>query len=178
MKIFLYLLHVCYGAPQSLGLGVESKILDRLLYGLPEFADWMANNEHVLWWIAASSLLIFVGSLILIPWLIVRIPADYFVEGGEQRSSLSSVMGPHPFAIALLKVLRNIVGIVFIIVGVFLLVLPGQGLLTIFLGVVISDFPGKRRAVNWLVAQRSVHRPINWLRQRAGKKPLTPPNLK
>lgn len=151
---------------------MEGAILDNVLQELPEFVDWLTNNEELLWWLAASSLLVFVASLMLVPWLIVRIPADYFL-GEDKRRSILRITGTHPFIAALLKVLRNILGIVFVVLGLLLLVLPGQGLLTILIGLAIADFPGKRRVVNWLVAHRSVHRPLNWLRQRAGKKPLT-----
>lgn len=157
-------------------LSVEGTIFNDLLDGVATLVNWASNNEPLLWWLAASSLIVFLASLILVPWLIVRMPVDYFVKANQSRSSLASILGLHPFAIALVRILRNIVGITFLILGLLLLVLPGQGLLTIFLGVLISDFPGKRRAVNWLVAKPSVCRPINWLRRRAGKPAIHPPN--
>ncbi|MEX1033407.1 MAG: PGPGW domain-containing protein [Cellvibrionaceae bacterium] len=132
----------------------------------------MASNEYFLWWVAASSVVVFLASLVVIPWLIVRIPADYFMRAMKHRSTL---VGYNPIFVILLKVLRNVVAAVFIIVGLLLLVLPGQGLLTLFLGLVIADFPGKRRAVNWLVARRGIHRSINWLRRRAGRNPINLP---
>lgn len=153
-------------------------ILDGFLNRIPELAAWVENNEQLLWWLAASSLIVFIASLILVPWLIVRIPADYFVKDDQSRSSLRSLLGPRPLVIALVRVLRNVIGISFVILGLLLLVLPGQGLLMIFLGIVISDFPGKRRTVNWLVAQPSICRPINWLRRRAGKVPIHPPSAR
>lgn len=137
-----------------------------------QFADWVANNEALVGWLAASSLLIFVGSLLLIPWLIVRIPADYFVRDKSRRSMLR---GYNPLLISVLRVLRNLLASIFVAVGVVLLILPGQGLLTIFLGVVVADFPGKHRLVNWLVAQPGICRPLNWLRHRAGKEPIQSP---
>lgn len=154
---------------------MEGTIFNSFLEGIATLVDWASNNEQLLWWLAVSSLIVFLASLILVPWLIVRIPVDYFVKDNQSRSSLAIILGPHPVAIALVRILRNIVGITFIVLGLLLLVLPGQGLLTIFLGVLVSDFPGKRRAVNRLVAKPSVYRPINWLRRRAGKSPIDPP---
>jgi hypothetical protein len=140
-----------------------------------EIVEWLSVNESVLWWVAASSVLVLLASVVIIPWLIVRIPADYFVGGEERRSSLA---GYHPLLVSLLRMLRNVLASIFVAVGVVLLFLPGQGLLTLFLGVIIADFPGKHRAVNWLVTQHSVHGPINWLRKRAGKKPLIIPCIR
>lgn len=156
-------------------LSVEGTIFNDFLDGVATLVNWASNNEQLLWWLAASSLIVFFASLILVPWLIIHISADYFVKDARSRSSLHIILGPHPLAIALVRVLRNIVGIIFVVLGLLLLVLPGQGLLTIFLGVLIADFPGKRRAVNWLVAKPSIHRSINWLRRRAGKTPIDPP---
>lgn len=123
---------------------------------------------------ALASLFVFVVSLSLIPWLIVRIPPDYFVRPPGHRSSLS---GYNPLVVAVLRIARNVLAIILILIGLLLLVLPGQGLLTIFLGLVISDFPGKHRLVNWLVAHPSICRPMNWLRRRAHREPIVPPEL-
>jgi hypothetical protein len=56
--------------------------------------------------------------------------------------------------------------------GVAMLVLPGQGLLTLLMGFLLVDFPGKYRLERWLFARPIVRRPINWLRHRAGRVPL------
>ena len=47
-----------------------------------------------------------------------------------------------------------------------------QGLLTILIGIMLTDFPGKYKLERWLVRKRPVLTSINWLRQRAGKSPL------
>ncbi|GAB1258289.1 hypothetical protein NBRC116494_27910 [Aurantivibrio plasticivorans] len=115
------------------------------------------------------SIALFVVTLLLVPWLIIRIPADYFMLPGASRSAL---VGNHPLLQLLFKLLRNLLGLCLVLVGAVLLFLPGQGLLTILLGIVVSDFPGKHRFVTWLVKKPSVRRPMNWLRQRADKEPI------
>lgn len=45
---------------------------------------------------------------------------------------------------------KNVFGFVLIVAGIVMLVTPGQGLLTIFLGLAIADWPGKRRFFRWL----------------------------
>ena len=136
----------------------------------PAFAiHWVQGNNEVLWWLAASSLFTFVVTLIAVPWLIVRIPPDYFARPRRERPS----MGIHSLiARAALRVVKNVVGYLFVTAGLVMLILPGQGVLTIFVGVVLADFPGKDRLVKWIISRSSVLRSINWLRHRAGRDPL------
>ena len=56
-----------------------------------------------------------------------------------------------------------------------MLVLPGQGLLTIFVALVLLDFPGKLRLERWLIRKPAVRRPIDWIRAKAGREPIRPP---
>ena len=53
-----------------------------------------------------------------------------------------------------------------------MLVLPGQGLLTILIGLAVMQFPGKFELERWLVTRKGVLEGINWLRQRSGRLPL------
>jgi hypothetical protein len=62
--------------------------------------------------------------------------------------------------------------VAFIAAGIAMLVLPGQGLLTILIGFLMLDFPGKYRVEKWLVSRRRLLGAINWLRRRAGRVPL------
>lgn len=98
---------------------------------------------------------------------------DYFSRSHERRPLLAA--GYHPLLAATLRIVRNIIALILIVLGLFMLVLPGQGLLTLFVGLVVADFPGKHRLVNWLVSRPSICRPINWLRRKAGKEPLKMP---
>ena len=69
---------------------------------------------------------------------------------------------------------KNLLGVVLVIVGVILSLpgVPGQGLLTILLGVMLLDLPGKRRMEQWLVSRPNVLRFVNKLRERYGRPPL------
>ena len=116
-----------------------------------------------------ASVVTFVGTLIAVPWLVVRIPADYFAHGKRQRIPWAD---QHPLVRAVLLTGKSALGCVFILVGVALLILPGQGILTILVGIVLLDFPGKYRFERWLVTRRPVLHSINWLRRRAGEFPL------
>ena len=73
-----------------------------------------------------------------------------------------------------LCILRNLVGYLLIGLGVILTLpgVPGQGLLTILMGVLLIDFPGKHRAEWWLLTRRGVLKTVNKLRARVGRPPL------
>lgn len=126
-------------------------------------------NESTLWLLGIISLITFVGTLIVVPWLIVRIPTEYFASEKRQVAALSH---QHPAARWLLLIAKNLFGAVLIVMGIIMLVLPGQGLLTILIGLVLLNFPGKYRFERWLVLRRPIRRSVNWLRRRSGRKPL------
>jgi hypothetical protein len=71
-----------------------------------------------------------------------------------------------------LLISKNILGYVFIILGIAMLVLPGQGILTIVIGIMFINFPGKYRLERWAVTRPPVLKAINMLRRRAGHAPL------
>jgi hypothetical protein len=72
-------------------------------------------------------------------------------------------------------VVKNVIGAVLLVAGLVMLVVPGQGLLTIAVGLMLVDFPGKFRLERWLATRRPVWKAINWLRARAGREALERP---
>ena len=131
--------------------------------------DWVGAHRHVFWWLVAFSVVAFVGTLIAVPWMVVRIPPDYFARRAWRDAK---PVRRHPVVHVLFVIGRNVLGYAFIALGILMLVLPGQGLLTILAGVVLVDFPGKHRALEWLVARPTVLKSMNWIRERRGKGPL------
>ena len=134
-----------------------------------EFLDFITKNETLLWMLGIVSLITFLASLIIIPWLVVRIPVDYFAEKKRHRMPWAN---QHPVVRWTLLIIKNLFGVVFIILGIAMLVLPGQGLLTILIGIIFLNFPGKYRLERWLIQLKPVHRAVDWLHHRAGKEPL------
>lgn len=113
----------------------------------------------------------FVASVVGVPFFLTRLPGDYF--SGRERAVLG--LPPRrrpPWRIALV-VLRNLLGFTLMVLGLLMLVLPGQGLLTLVVGLLLADFPGKRRLERWFIGRPSVLRAINSLRRRTGRVPLT-----
>jgi hypothetical protein len=126
-------------------------------------------HETAIIWIAVASLVAFIATLMAVPWLIVRIPSDYFAHRRRLRKQ-----GPRRRVVVRWALLigKNLLGCLLIAAGIAMLVLPGQGMLTILLGFVLMDLPGKYRFERWIVAHPPVFRSINRLRQRAGRAPL------
>ncbi|MBU0945596.1 MAG: PGPGW domain-containing protein [Proteobacteria bacterium] len=111
------------------------------------------------------STLTFFLSLLIIPWIICRLPSDFFRHLRDHKKKEDQ----HPLMMILLRLLRNFLGAILLLAGILMLFLPGQGILTIILGIGLLDFPGKRRAKEAFVRRHSVHTGLNWIRDKGGK---------
>lgn len=136
------------------------------------FYEKLPFNPEWLSILALVSLITFIVSLIVIPWIIVRLPSDYFVNENRHNSKIHQ---QYPVFFFLLKFVRNIIGVMLIIAGIVMLVLPGQGLLTILVGIGFADFPGKFKLLRRLSQQPSVLNSMNWIRHKAGEKAFIRP---
>jgi hypothetical protein len=115
------------------------------------------------------SIVCFVISLIAIPILLVRLPPHYF----DERHPRTWMAAHHPVLRIIGLVLKNVAGMAFLFAGFLMLFLPGQGLLTMLIGVSLMDFPGKRTLERKIVGQPAVLRTINLLREKFNRPPLT-----
>jgi len=131
--------------------------------------EWLQGYENKIWWIAGASILTLLAFLIVIPLLAIRIPSDYFAH---ERFHKKLWADHHLVLRMVLLTGKNLLGYVFVGVGIVMLVLPGQGMLTILAGIMLLDFPGRYRLVRWIVARPQVLRTLNWLRWRAGRPSL------
>lgn len=113
----------------------------------------------------------FFGSIAVVAWVLVKLPADYF-DADHHAAFLWA--DRHPLLRWLGVIAKNLFGIVLVVVGVIMSLpgVPGQGILTILLGIMLLDFPGKRRLEQSLVRRPRVRQSIDNLRQRFGKPPL------
>ena len=78
-------------------------------------------------------------SILFCTFVITYLPADYFLP--NRRASRIS----HPFLRGILVFLKNLFAFILVIIGILQLFLPGQGILTMLIGIIISDVPGKRK---------------------------------
>ena len=120
--------------------------------------------------VGVLSAIIFIISLLSLPWLAAKIPEDYFLY--DQRSSVLWKKKTSPVFHLLLTVVKNVLGIILLLGGILMLFIPGQGLLTIFMGLVLIDYPKKYILERKLVKTPVVLKGINWLRKKANKPPL------
>lgn len=130
-----------------------------------ELPEW----NGVIGWILFGSVVMFLGSLAVLPVVIVRMPHDYFTRKRERAA------GDYGVGRLILRVIKNVVGLLIALLGVLLIFTPGQGLMTIFVGMTLLDFPGKRRAEVAVLGRPGVLGPINRLRTRLGHRPLEMP---
>ena len=114
------------------------------------------------------SIVFFVGSLIAIPFILVRLPADFF----DVRVPRPWMEVHHPVLRVLGHLVKNAVGAIFLFAGFLMLFLPGQGILTMLIGISMLDFPGKRNVEAKLIGQPAVLNTINGMREKFGKPPL------
>ncbi len=133
-----------------------------MLETLYQYKEWFV-------YLAWFSLALFLISIALIPWLVVKIPSDYFHESKRHKISPDS---RHPVIAQTLNGMRNLLGFALIILGIFMLVLPGQGILTIIIGLFLMNFPGKYRLERKLVSMPKVLKSLNWIRAKANKRPF------
>jgi Zn-dependent protease with chaperone function len=79
----------------------------------------------------------------------------------------------HPVLRLLGLVVKNVGGVVFLLAGFAMLFLPGQGLLTMLIGISLMDFPRKRELEAKMVGQPTLLGVINGMRRKFDKPPLT-----
>ncbi|HKZ02928.1 MAG TPA: hypothetical protein VJ180_11840, partial [Pyrinomonadaceae bacterium] len=109
-------------------------------------------------------------SLAIVTVILVKIPANYFKadyprdlwRNRHKAIRITGVVG------------KNLIGAFLVVLGVVMSLpgVPGQGVLTILLGVMLLDFPGKRQLEFRLISRPNVLRTVNRVRERFGKAPL------
>ena len=138
--------------------------------------EWIHIHNIAFWWIGTLSIVTFVGTLIIIPILVVRIPADYFTHKRQKQESCYKKQ--YPVICFIGSVFKNLFGGLFILAGLAMLFLPGQGLITILIGIMLLNFPGKLALQLRIVQQPNVLRAINWVRAKADRPALEVPRLR
>jgi len=118
-------------------------------------------------WLGIVSSIIFIASLLSVGWLVSLIPSDYFINRKDSKFKLN-----YPAAWIVSIIIKNIFGYILILGGILMLVLPGQGLITIFIGLMLSNYPGKYSIEKKIIATPKILKSINWLRKKSNVPPL------
>ncbi|KZX55148.1 hypothetical protein A3709_09175 [Halioglobus sp. HI00S01] len=100
-------------------------------------------------------------ALVAVPWVVRKLPADYFARPHRRHSQRTRGVAEH-----LVVGVKNLIGALFVLLGIVLLFMPGQGLLTLLVGVMLMNFPGKHRLEGYIVSQSGVYGALNWMRRK------------
>ena len=133
--------------------------------------SWSSMNSDLLFLLGSLSIFILIISVLMMVLIISFLPEDYFKS--ENRNLISRVQNSrYPLLKLLVLITKNFFGILLLLSGILMLVLPGQGILTIITGLVFIDYPGKYKFERKLLRQKGVINSINWIRSRLSKPSL------
>ena len=124
--------------------------------------EWLKAYGVMLFGVSVAS---FIVSILFCTLVIAYLPPDYFLP--NRRTSRIR----HPVLRIGLKCLKNLFAAVLVVVGIIQIPLPGQGVLTILIGIIISDIPGKRKLERRIISSPAILATANGIRSRF-KRPL------
>jgi hypothetical protein len=135
---------------------------------------WLAQVEalltqEVLIGLGVFSVVGMVGTVVALPFILVRLPPHYF----DERHPRIWMKDHHPVLRTVGLILKNLVGAALVLVGIPMVPLPGPGWVTILLGLSLLDFPGKHYLERKIIGQPLVLRAINAHRAKHNRPPLT-----
>lgn len=140
---------------------------------LPTIGEWLQEHEALFGWLVALSISTLVLSILTTPFIVVRMREDYFLE--DRQVPEDSFREQHPILRLAALSLKNLLGLILFLAGIAMLALPGQGLLTILMGLLLMNFPGKRTIELRIMSISSILKSVNWIRAKAGRPPLIIP---
>ena len=131
--------------------------------------QWISKDT--LLWVSTISGVALLVLAIVIPWLIVKMPEDYF--SNPQRYNW---LDRKPARIRIpIRILKNVLAIALVILGAIMFLTPASGLFPILLGVALADVPGKSKLQRWILGKKTIRKSMNWLRRKFHRKPVQMP---
>lgn len=127
------------------------------------------NHEAFFFWLTIFSLVGFIGSLVVIPWVLIKLPPDYFLTEKRQKCPWGHC---HPVVRMIVIIIKNILGFLLLLSGIVMLFTPGQGVLTILGGIILMDFPHKYKLMRRIIKNSKILKIINGLRAKVDREPL------
>ena len=123
-------------------------------------------------WKITAAVAVFLATLLasalIVGIVIVKIPENYF-SSHYQEDFLPNASWLTRWGVVIGK---NILGVILIIAGIIMLIGPGQGILTILIGLIMVDIPGKRPIEAKIIQRPTILAAVNSLRARYHKPPL------
>lgn len=125
---------------------------------------WVKTHVLAIFVLSALALIVsFLGILALVIYL----PTDYFTR--EKDVSIVA----NPILRIFLRILKNVFGVIALFIGILMSIGPGPGLFTILVGVILCDFPNKRKVERKLIARPALLTAANRIRARYNRPPIT-----
>ncbi len=131
--------------------------------------DWFGDHQAFAGTMFVVSIVAGVGSLLAANYFLTTIPPDYFIS---ERQPLKHWGSERPAVRWSILIAKNLLGGLLILAGLIMFFTPGQGILTLLLGLILIDAPGKRHVERKIVERPGVLKVVNKLRARANKPPL------
>jgi hypothetical protein len=141
---------------------------------VPSWLSWLIpegwSGQDIAIAVAIFSISSAILSLVLVAVAVIQIPVDYFINPNPPRKWIHR----HPIIRWTGLIVKNFLGACLVVVGMILSLpgVPGQGLLTIFVGLMLLDLPKKRQFETWMISRKGVLIAVNRLRARFGHLPL------
>ena len=123
--------------------------------------EQITGLEQILVAISLVSLVAFAVTLAVIPIWIKRMDRDFFIR--KKRHTIRNTPFLRRFPIIIMK---NITGIVLLAAGFIMLFIPGQGVLTMVMGLTLVNFPFKQQLQIKVLRLKSVQATLNWIRRK------------
>lgn len=136
-------------------------------------SEWIYSFwESLTWSRILIGAAVFVASVVfsalLVAVVLVKVPANYF-HSEYNRSFMPDASWLTRWGAVIAK---NVAGAILVLAGIVMLIGPGQGVLTILIGIVLMDIPGKRPIEARIIKRPAVLAAVNSLRERYDKPPL------
>jgi hypothetical protein len=135
--------------------------------------DWVAEHPVLAAQLVLVSLALAVVYAVGVFFAVIHMSPDYFAHKAPAETTWRR---RHPLLRLLFRGLKNVAGGGLVLLGLTMLVLPGQGILTILIGLTFLDFPGKRRLEIWIVQRPSIRAGLDRVRKTAGRPRLILPD--
>ena|SRR6185369_7670140 len=137
--------------------------------------EWLSEFWASLTWVKIFigiflMVLSFVVSIAIVSFVMVKIPENYFHSDYEHHFLSEKHIVLRWTGI----ILKNIIGVFLILIGIVMTFpgVPGPGVLTILIGLIMIDLPGKRKAEAFIIKRPTILRAVNDLRARYKKPPF------
>lgn len=133
-----------------------------MLEGILTFAERYAGLIAI---VGAASVGIMMISVLITPWFVAQLPPDYFSRPPPRAQ-------PKSIRRLLLQLVRNGLGAILLAAGLLMIIIPGPGLITLILGLTVSDFSAKQRVIRHFLNRPGVMDSLNWMRRKYRRPPF------